>query len=509
MSIKKLLRPGAFIPLAMFVLLLLFVGVFALTREDDGDLARAIRDDPILAFLAEDEEYPEIEDFEAWIPPAPPRWFRSNAGGMALEEIPSRLAALRNEHALVIDFISPAELEPILRPFFRDYFDIEIRVLFERGHESRRQWLFVDEAGVVRLNAVFRRPTDVMDGDFYGIAFLDDASIAGYFEDYFPRESDAEIELDADPAVVAAGYAGREGYAGFGDPEGSQDSEDPGNLDDSADSFPEAIAYDDGDDEDEPAEKIAAQPPPGGDVARVAPVGFIEVFNENGRIVRDYLFAEDGSESLTAFFYNENLLIRAEAKHRYPDDPPGEFRILHTDHFRYNRLSSLRYVRRVFHEPSTAEPVRLTFPFDVLDAAFQDDFIRRRVMPGSDFIDTFDFDAGDGFNVRYVNDYRGRVLTQTMYDDDGEVVWRIRNVWEGDRIVAISRTEDGEERLTEFEFDWEGNRIVQREIRNGVLERLVRTDGPVETEELFMDGELVLVAHWEGGRRISEERVRR
>ena len=167
MSIKKLSRPGAFIPMALFVLLLLFVGVFALTREDYGDPSFAIQDDPVLALLMDldDDEYWEAEDdAPTWIPPAPPRWFRSNAGGMALEEIPSRLAALRNEHALVIDFISPDELEPVLRPFFRDYFDIEIRVLFEQGRESRRQWLFMDEDRTTRLNAVFRRPTDGMDG---------------------------------------------------------------------------------------------------------------------------------------------------------------------------------------------------------------------------------------------------------------------------------------------------------------------------------------------------------
>ena len=472
---KKLLRPGAVIPLLIFVLLLLFVGVFALTREDDGDLSRVMQDDPVLALLTNDEEYPELEDFQIWIPPAPPRWFRSNAGGMALEEIPSRLAALRNEHALVIDFISPDELEPILRPFFRDYFYIEIRVLFEQGYESRRQWLFVDEAGTTRLNAVFRRPANGMAGKFYGIAFLDDTFVGEYIEEYFPSEPDAAFVAD---------------YEAFGYFEGD---------------FPDEIAYVD----DAPAEEAAAQPPPLSDPVGTAPVGFIEVFNENGRILQDHLFADDGSEMLSVFFYNENLLIRAETKRRYLDDPPGEFRNVHTDHFRYNRLASLRYVRRVFYEPAGAEPVRLTFPFDVLDAAFQDDFIMRRAMPGSDFLDTFDFDAGDGFNVRYVNDYRGRVLTQTMYDEHDEIVWRIRNVWEGDRIVSIHRTADGEERLTEFEFDGEGNRVVQREILNGVMERLVRTDGPIETEELFMNGELVLIAHWEGGRKVAEERVRR
>jgi len=443
--VKKLLRPGAFIPLIIFFLLL-FVGVFALTREDDVDISNIPLDDPIITFF-DDDEYWELEDLPIWISPAPARWFRSNAGGMALEEIPSRLAALRNRYALVIDFISPDELEPFLRPFFTDDFDIEIRVLFEGGIESRRQWLFVDDSGNIRLNAAFRRPTDGMEVGFYDFAFLG--------EDPFLEE---ELFLEENLLDYAT------------------------------------------------ADYIAEEPTfiPNPPVTGSAPVGFIEVFNETGRIVRDYLFAEDGTEMLTAFFYNQGLLIRAETKSR---DPGGEFRNVHTDHFRYNRSFSLRYVRRVFYEPAYAEPVRLAFPYRLLDAAFQDDFITR-VTPGTDFMETF-FDAGDGFNVRYETDVRGRVLTQTMFDENDEVVWKIQNTWDGDRIVAIMRIEDGDERLTEFEFDWEGNRVVQREIRNGILERIVRTDGKTETEELYMDGILMLRAVWEDGRRISEERVRR
>jgi len=472
---KKLLRPGAFIPLLIFFALLLFVGVFALTREGDADISHALRDDPILGFLLDDDEYWELEDLPVWIPPAPPRWFRSNAGGMALEEIPSRLAALRNRHALVIDFISPDELEPFLLPFFDEDFDIEIRVLFEYSEESRRQWLFVDSAGNVRLNAVFRRPVDGDDG--FNYIFFPEEDEDAFLEDVFPHED----FTDPDSPVIIA--------------------HEPYNYDED---FSYGMIAEADIDLLEMETELETPPPP-----RVgsAPVGFVEVFNENGRIVRDYLFAEDGVETVTVFFYSGDLLIRAETKRRDPEDIPWEFRNIHTDHFRYNRSFALRYVQRVFHEPEYAEPVRLTFPFRLLDAALQDDFIMR-VTPGTDFMETF-FDVGDGFNVRYETDARGRMLTQTMFNEQDEVVWEVRNTWEGDRIVAISRTEDGDERLTEFEFDGEGNRLVQREIRNGVLERIVRTYGESEWEELYLDGILVLRALWEDGRKISEERVRR
>ena len=471
MSIRKLLRPGALIPILMSFLLLLLVGVLALTREDGTDFSPVPPDDPLFAISGYDGEW-ELEDPVTWVAPAPPRWFRSNAGGMALEEIPSRLVALRNRYALVIDFIGPDELEPFLKPFHGDDLYVEIRVLFVDGVESRRQWLFVDDAGNTRLNAVFRRPPREMENGFYDFAFLGDPWEEGYYADgYVPGE-----------------YISMEDPLGYLSPENGPDY---------VAYFPYAYAYDAVNGDNAATETASA-------VAGSAPVGFIEVFNEDGRISRDYLFADDGTETLTAFFYNQGLLIRAETRSR---DPGGDFRNIHTDHFRYNRSFSLRYVRRVFYEPSYAEPIRIAFPYRLLDAAFGDDFITR-ITPGTDFMETL-FDAGDGFSVRYETDSRGRVLTQTMLDGNDELVWRIRNTWYGDRIVAITRTEDGDERLTEFEFDRDGNRTVQRESRNGLLERLVRVDGNLEMEELYMDGVLMLRAFWEDGRRISEERVQR
>jgi len=241
-----------------------------------------------------------------------------------------------------------------------------------------------------------------------------------------------------------------------------------------------------------------------------APVGFVEIFNEDGLISTDWLFAENGDTVITEFVYGDGFLIRAGTKRRGLDDPPGKFLLLHTDYFRYNRSFSLRHVERVFSYPVGAEPVRVSFPVVVLEAAFRGNFITA-VTPGTDFMGTFEnlFDAGDGFSLTSRTDPRGRILRQTMLDENGDRVWEIVNTWEGNRIVAIMRSEGGDERLTEFEFDADGNRVVQREMRNGVVERIVRTDGATEIEELFMDGAPVLVARWEDGRKVSEERVRR
>jgi len=62
--------------------------------------------------------------------------------------------------------------------------------------------------------------------------------------------------------------------------------------------------------------------------------------------------------------------------------------------------------------------------------------------------------------------------------------------------------------LSEYDYDGSGNRIAQRDYRNGVMERHIVIDGDNETEELYLNGIVVLRAYWENGRKISEERVR-
>jgi len=379
---------------------------------------------------------------------------------MNLEQMPSRAAALENRHALAVGPVRDGELEPFLLPFLSPGFAVQARVLFEHGEEARRQWLFVDRAGNVRLNAVFRPQSNgPAGGSFAGLAF--------------PA---AGAPPPPPPAETPAGPPAEGGY-----PDGGY-----------------ALGSD--------LEPEEGEGPPAGFLS-----GFIEVFDEGGRIVREHLFAENGSETVTAFFYSGGVLVRAETSGRGPGDPAGEFQGRHVDHYRYNRSFALRYVERVFYDAS-AEPVRLEFPFRALEAAVrpEESFVVRDT-PGTEFMDTiFMDDLGGGLNMRYETDPRGRVLSQAMLDDYGGVLWEIRNTWLDDRIVATTRSEGGEERRTEFEFDRDGNRVVQREIRGGVVERVVRYQGGgVEIEELFMDGILVLRARWENGRRVSEERVRR
>jgi hypothetical protein len=420
------------LPLVLFFILLLFAGNFAITQEvpeADSDPGDSVPPDMLFDDLAYDFQENDEELQSGWIVPGPPRWFRSNAGGMALEETPSRLAALRNEYTLVIDYVSPDELEPRLLQFYQSGYIVEIRVLYKQGVETRKQWLLRDSSSNTRLNAVFRQQPE---------------------------------QPELDPAKT---------------------NEDNGEI--SAD-----LVDDSGPDEEGTAEAI----------------GFIELFNENSRITSDYWLYKDGGETLTEYFYNGSMLVRAETQTKAAGDDNGEYRKLYTDNYRYNRSYSLRRVERLYHGQAEAEPVYLVFPNRVLDVVSNTDFMKVKLMPGSDFMGSFS--AGDGYRIVYDTDSRGRILTQTMTDENDDEVWVTRNTWSGDRIVSILRKEGNEEKLTEYEYDREGKRILQRDIHNGVLERLVYTKGENETEELFMDGVVVLRAYWENGRKIREERVR-
>jgi len=446
-KLRRFFKPKTLVPIAFLLVFFLVAGFFAITQET-GEEDNPRQDIP-------EGEALSMEDGEEGVEPEfipeyrPPRWYRSNAGGMAIEEIPSRLGALRNKYALVIDYVTLEELDPRLLSFYKDEYYIEIRILYKEKKESRKQWLFRDKDGNTRVNAVFRLIGDE--------EIPDEPAVA---------PASGEAGVDTEPSMEVA-------LSNEGD---------------------EADDISSGEDKESGAKKSEDK----------VPGGFIEVFNGNGQISRDYSLFEDGSEIVTAYFYNGSALIRAETQTK--DADKLEYRKTHTDNYRYNRSYSLRYVERVFHEVDT-EPVRLVFPGRVLDAANEKNFLKERLTLSSDFIGSYPVD--DGFRVVYDTDSKGRVVNETMYNNKNEVVWTLKNTWAGDRIIAILKTEGGDERLIEYDYDGSGNRIAERDIRNGILERKVLIDGGKETEQLYLDGVLVLEAFWEDGRKISEERVRR
>ena len=134
---------------------LLFVGIIALTQELDTSQAEAKEKEK--EKKEKDEEKNETAAEKSPIvrvPEKPMKWFRSNAGGMTLEEMGTRFVALRYEYALAIDY-SPFHDIPSVISSYKNDFSTEIRTLYKRTEIVRTQWIFRDNNGTTRLNAVF------------------------------------------------------------------------------------------------------------------------------------------------------------------------------------------------------------------------------------------------------------------------------------------------------------------------------------------------------------------
>jgi YD repeat-containing protein len=244
------------------------------------------------------------------------------------------------------------------------------------------------------------------------------------------------------------------------------------------------------------------------------PLGFIEFYGEHGLIVTERQFLEDGELIIDYTYRNaggREVLIRADTRRRSSEEADaGEAALVCSDYYRYTRNYSLRLIERVFSKPPEGDgglsAALLRFPRRSLDSEKETGFISPVPVYGSRFLE--DLQAETLQRIVYTTDERGRILTERREDGEGNLVGELRNTWSGDRLSRIAWIAEGEERVTEYDYNGEGDRIEERNYRNGVLERLVRVQGDREEEELYMNGEPVLRTFWEGGRKVREEPVR-
>ena len=331
---------------------------------------------------------------------AQPKWFRSNSGGMALEETFSKTTAFRYEYALSIETPDINEMPNQLFAFIEDGFYPELRTLFKNGEKTRRQWLLNDKNGITRLNAVL--------------------------SDELNNEN-----------------------------------------------------------------------------------GFIEIFSENSFLITEYRFFENGKSARINYTFNDNILISCAYFINENDSLNSGYVMEYTDLYRYNRLSTLRAIERIFHSDiliTYEDTLKIDFPRNIMEAAGDSGFISERINLYPPFFG--DVYTENNFRIIYETDDRGRVLSQTYLDDNDEVIWVIQNVWLDNRIVSSKKTEGGTVLLAEYEYNQNGEKLIERNYKNGLLERLVRAEGNVDIEELFFNNVLVLRAVWEDGRKISETRIR-
>ena len=114
-------------------------------------------------------------------------WYRSNSTGLALEMIPSRLLAMRNEYCLSVESIALRDLPAILLPYYENTFRIELRTIYKNGNEYRRQYQFRDAGNITRLTSsggtgFFSQGNDVINisGDESSRGFIEIFNNSGY-----------------------------------------------------------------------------------------------------------------------------------------------------------------------------------------------------------------------------------------------------------------------------------------------------------------------------------------
>ena len=418
-----------------FFALLLSAGIIALTQESDESIAVPEAEEGVNPNIYAEEFFSDSElarQLPEWVKPT--RWFRSNAAGMALEETPSRLAALYNKYALVIDFTGPEELPEYLLQFYDTEYFIEIRTFFENGKEARTQWIFRDINGTTRVLAVVIEADEIID-------------------------------------KVAPN-----------------------------DEYEEQEEYDE-------YEKI-----------RGLKNGFIEVYDKDSFLTMEYKYTDDAQDSKTQYFYKDGNIISAASFLWEENSKGGEFVQIHTDYFRYNRSAFLRNVERIIFRDrkisSLEDSVRIAFPSNVMNAAQNDYFMSEKFNAYPEFFGDLFVKKND--KLVYTTDERGRIMDQTLYrkqtnsegEEEEKVVWAIKNTWSGERIASITKTEGDTVLLANYEYDSAGNRVLERNLKNGILERLVRTEGKKDIEQLYLNNAVVLQAVYEDGRKISETRMR-
>ncbi|GHV81534.1 hypothetical protein AGMMS49991_00920 [Spirochaetia bacterium] len=446
---------------------------------------------------------------------AAPRWYNSNAAGMALDPAFSRLA-LRGKYALSVEQVFTADLPGLLLEFYDASWEIELHTLYENGEETRRQWLFKDEQGRTRLVAAFSTDPAAYpeenfdDGDgasaegdaAKGAADGAESGAAAVGLPAGPKDGSAATGASAGPvtALTTSGTAGSPGTAG------SAASNDGA----AGASASAGISAEPGDNAESEAAVTAEPEEPAPE--KVDYAGFIELYNQDGFITEDHQLSSDRTDRIVTYFYNNNVLVRSETRMKYPqtETEAEKTESYCTDFYRYSRSSSLRAVERVYHlaadqRSGAAEPVRLSFPHIVLGAAKNNQFVSPAAAFSSDFFQDILTDTVS--RVLYTTDDRGRVLSETRRDEAGEVIGELVNTWSGDRLSQVRWKAGDDDRLTEYEYDGEGDRILERNYNKGVLERTVRREGEMEVEELYMDGQPVLRAVWDNGRKISEERI--
>jgi hypothetical protein len=370
---------------------------------------------------------------------------------MALEPAFSRLA-IRGKYALSVGAAEEADIPERLRKYYDPSFRIELRCLYEDGLLTRRQWTFRDDGETARIAAVFEEDN------------------SGFIEVYNADKLIAEShQIAADGSDYIIYYYYNRGFLLRAETRlFTPRQEEAPAADPAAEPMPPAT-------EAPPAPATEAPTAP----ATVEGIEAAPVPRAVGIPVTEPIVTAEGTE-----------------------EP------IWTDVYRYTRANALRSVERHYIRAPVEgrETELMRFPQLVLAVVGEREFIQPASAVSPEFFSDVIINSGD--RIIYNTDARGRVLSEVRRDENDKIIGEIINTWSGDRLVSVAWKSEQEERLIEYDYDAAGDRVAERNSRDGVLERTVRREGEQEIEELYLNGEVALRAVWVDGRKISEEPVR-
>jgi antitoxin component YwqK of YwqJK toxin-antitoxin module len=252
--------------------------------------------------------------------------------------------------------------------------------------------------------------------------------------------------------------------------------------------------------------------------------GFAEYYDESAHLIQEDMYFETYVLS-NKYNYDRNILLQSETwqkpwqiqkqidevvsqKNNIDESIESSEANIHiwSDVYRYSRNGSLRSIERTFHSDKAEDIINLAKFAPLSPLHESTSVISSSPAISSDFIS--DIINLANTNIDYVTDEQGKIIAEIHTDDKGKKTGELLNTWSGDRLASIGWNGENDTRLIEYEYDEMGNRLIERNYRNGILERLVRIEEDGEVEELYLQGKLSLRAFWKDGQKISEEYFR-
>jgi hypothetical protein len=409
---------------------------------------------------------------------------------MLLEET-FKTKALRSNYSVSVQNIRPEKVPQEIRKYYSVPWTVECRILYESGKRLRTQWVFQDAAKVSLFIAVIGNDGSGFIEWFNDKGFVQeeqrlDADGSGYFISYTYRD---QYLLKAEATLVEA-VKKPDGDKVKNDKDKTKEEEQKKQTPetektvsqtDTKDASPQNEAAETSDTEAVSEQKAAQN----ANAAEQKPPPPQPKASERAR-------KTEGPAAFPAFF------VAVTGK---------EGEKLWTDNYRYTRSLGLRAIERVYHNPKAEQKfARTTFPRVVPDdSPRKKDFVSPAIPFSSDFLR--DIYKDGAVKINYNTDSRRRIVNEMRFDGEDKLLGEFNNIWEGDRLSKVTWKGDGEERVIEFRYNRSGERISERDYRNGVLERSVTINKDEEIEELYLSGETALRAIWKDGKKISEERL--